>query len=91
MHAERYVLPAETAAAVRAARARGGRIVAVGTTATRALESALDDAGRAQVLADLEAVGKQIAGKGAELYFDLVELRGADEPEAREEQDLYPE
>lgn len=29
-------------------------------------------------LADLEAIGKQVAAKGAELYFDLVELRGAE-------------
>lgn len=29
-------------------------------------------------LADLESVGKQVSGKGAELYFDLVELRGAE-------------
>jgi S-adenosylmethionine:tRNA ribosyltransferase-isomerase len=39
MHPERYVLPEETAAAVRAARERGGRIVAVGTTVVRVLES----------------------------------------------------
>jgi S-adenosylmethionine:tRNA ribosyltransferase-isomerase len=39
MHAERYVLPRETAAAVGAARARGGRVVAVGTTVVRVLES----------------------------------------------------
>ncbi len=40
MHAERYRVPAATVAAVAAARARGGRIVAVGTTSLRALESA---------------------------------------------------
>lgn len=40
MHSERYRIPAETAAAIAAARARGGRIVAVGTTTLRALESA---------------------------------------------------
>jgi S-adenosylmethionine:tRNA ribosyltransferase-isomerase len=48
MHAEWYRIPAETAAAIEAARARGGRIVAVGTTSLRALESAADDAGRLQ-------------------------------------------
>ncbi|HLA63670.1 MAG TPA: tRNA preQ1(34) S-adenosylmethionine ribosyltransferase-isomerase QueA [Rhodothermales bacterium] len=37
---ERIEVPEETAAAIAAARARGGRIVAVGTTTTRALESA---------------------------------------------------
>ncbi|MGE3285505.1 MAG: S-adenosylmethionine:tRNA ribosyltransferase-isomerase [Pseudonocardia sp.] len=36
---ERYTVPAPTAAAVNATRARGGRIVAVGTTVTRALET----------------------------------------------------
>ena len=38
MHPERYELPEKTAQAVREARDRGGRVVAVGTTATRALE-----------------------------------------------------
>jgi S-adenosylmethionine:tRNA ribosyltransferase-isomerase len=45
LHAERYVLGAETVAAVLAARARGGRIVAVGTTAVRVLESCADARG----------------------------------------------
>ncbi|HEU4420022.1 MAG TPA: S-adenosylmethionine:tRNA ribosyltransferase-isomerase [Planctomycetota bacterium] len=38
--AERSEVPAATAAAVRAARERGGRVVAVGTTVVRALEAA---------------------------------------------------
>jgi len=45
MHAERYRIPPETAAAIAQARARGGRIVAVGTTSLRALESAADEKG----------------------------------------------
>jgi S-adenosylmethionine:tRNA ribosyltransferase-isomerase len=40
MHAERYEVPAATVAAIDAARARGGRVLAVGTTVLRALESA---------------------------------------------------
>ena len=40
MHAERYRVPAGTLAACEAARAAGGRVVAVGTTTVRALESA---------------------------------------------------
>jgi S-adenosylmethionine:tRNA ribosyltransferase-isomerase len=40
MHAEWYDLPQATVAAVEETRAGGGRVVAVGTTALRALESA---------------------------------------------------
>jgi S-adenosylmethionine:tRNA ribosyltransferase-isomerase len=40
LHAERVVVPAATCAAVTACRARGGRVVAVGTTALRSLEAA---------------------------------------------------
>ena len=40
MHSERYVVPAETVAAVERTRTAGGRVVAVGTTSLRALESA---------------------------------------------------
>jgi S-adenosylmethionine:tRNA ribosyltransferase-isomerase len=46
MHAERYRIPQDTVAAIDAARAGGGRILAVGTTSLRALESAVDDDGR---------------------------------------------
>jgi S-adenosylmethionine:tRNA ribosyltransferase-isomerase len=40
MHNERYRIPQETVDAVRRARSRGGRVIAVGTTSLRALESA---------------------------------------------------
>jgi S-adenosylmethionine:tRNA ribosyltransferase-isomerase len=43
--AERYDVPAIAAAAIARAHAGGRRIVAVGTTTVRALESAIDDAG----------------------------------------------
>jgi S-adenosylmethionine:tRNA ribosyltransferase-isomerase len=46
MHAERYRIPAATAAAIEGARARGGKVVAIGTTSLRALESAADESGR---------------------------------------------
>jgi S-adenosylmethionine:tRNA ribosyltransferase-isomerase len=45
MHAENGEVPGEVADAVNAARARGGRIVCVGTTSLRLLESATDEAG----------------------------------------------
>lgn len=46
MHAESYAVSPETAARVNAAKAEGRRIVAVGTTVTRTLEHAVDDAGQ---------------------------------------------
>jgi S-adenosylmethionine:tRNA ribosyltransferase-isomerase len=45
MHSERYVLPVETVAAIERCRARGGRVVAVGTTSVRVLESCADENG----------------------------------------------
>jgi len=45
MHAERFDVPATTAQAIAITRARGGRILAVGTTTLRALESAADAGG----------------------------------------------
>ena len=45
MHSEFAILPAEVAEALNAARARGGRIVAVGSTALRTLESAAAEDG----------------------------------------------
>jgi S-adenosylmethionine:tRNA ribosyltransferase-isomerase len=46
MHAEWYDVPVATVAAIEAAHARGGRVVAVGTTTLRALEAAAGDQGR---------------------------------------------
>jgi S-adenosylmethionine:tRNA ribosyltransferase-isomerase len=45
MHAEDYVVPAEACAAVADARRDGGRVVAVGTTACRTLETVSNEAG----------------------------------------------
>jgi S-adenosylmethionine:tRNA ribosyltransferase-isomerase len=42
---ERYEIPRRTAEAVQRARARGGRVIAIGTTVVRALEAAACDAG----------------------------------------------
>ena len=55
MHRESYVIPGEAVEAVRACRARGGRVVCVGTTTVRALEAAA--AGTAD--------GLPTAGKGS--------------------------
>ncbi len=43
MHAERYAVPAETLRRIHATRARGGRVIAVGTTSVRSLEAAARD------------------------------------------------
>jgi S-adenosylmethionine:tRNA ribosyltransferase-isomerase len=51
IHAERGEITADTAAAINAARAAGGRVVAVGTTSVRLLESAADAAGSVQPFA----------------------------------------
>ena len=51
MHAEWGEITAETAATINEARAKGGRIVAVGTTALRLLESAVGDDGRIRAFA----------------------------------------
>lgn len=45
LHGEAYVLPAETARAVNKARREGRRVIAVGTTTTRVLETLADDQG----------------------------------------------
>lgn len=46
MHTERYTVPARTVEAIERTKAAGGRVVAVGTTSVRSLESAWDaDAG----------------------------------------------
>lgn len=45
MHSERFEAPAAAVAAINTARAAGGRIIAVGTTSARVLETMADDAG----------------------------------------------
>jgi S-adenosylmethionine:tRNA ribosyltransferase-isomerase len=56
MHAERYEVSAALVQAIADARARGGRVVAVGTTVTRALESAAQS-------------GSLVAGRGETRLF----------------------
>ncbi len=56
MHSERYAIPQTTVDAILQARARGGRVIAVGTTSLRALESAAQQ-------------GKLSAGEGETSIF----------------------
>ncbi len=46
MHEEEYLVPEETARAIRKAKAEGRRVIALGTTTTRTLEHALDAKGQ---------------------------------------------
>ena len=46
MHGELFDIPGQTAATINKARAEGRRVVAIGTTSTRALESAVGEDGR---------------------------------------------
>ncbi len=48
MHSERFVLPDMTADKINATHARGNRVIAVGTTAMRVLETKVDATGRVQ-------------------------------------------
>ena len=48
MHAERGYISPESAAAINATRAAGGRIIPIGTTSLRVLESAADESGQVQ-------------------------------------------
>lgn len=56
MHAEWYAIPRETADAIADARARGGRVIAVGTTSLRALEAAARGDGSVAAGADETAL-----------------------------------
>ena len=51
IHEERGEISGEAAVAINAARASGGRVVAVGTTCVRLLETAADEAGKVQPFA----------------------------------------
>ena len=74
---EPYSLPAATASAIRAARARGGRIIAIGTTVLRALESAGTPNGG--VRAGIGVATGRI-GAGTKLRIVDALLTGAHEP-----------
>ena len=48
MHIEHYSIPAETAEKIRQCKQNGGRVISVGTTSCRTLESAADETGTVQ-------------------------------------------
>ncbi len=58
MHAERYEVPQPLVDAVAACRTRGGRVVAVGTTVARALESAAVSGGQSAATAESLTTGR---------------------------------
>ena len=66
---EWYAVPAATAAAVNATHRRGGRVIAIGTTVVRALESAAISTGTPASSLGAAAVGEAIAASG---WTDLI-------------------
>lgn len=74
---EPYEIPAATADAIERTRARGGRIIAVGTTVTRALEHA---ASRSHGLRPGPGLATQRIGEATELRVVDTLLSGAHEP-----------
>jgi len=63
MHSEQFWIPPETVAAVERCRARGGRVIAVGTTSLRSLESAAAP-GSARLITPGEAETKLFISPG---------------------------
>jgi S-adenosylmethionine:tRNA ribosyltransferase-isomerase len=74
---EPYRIPPATAVAIRRARARGGRVVAVGTTVVRALEQAATCAGRVRAG---EGLATQRIGAATRLRVVDALLTGTHEP-----------
>ncbi|MCF0141927.1 MAG: tRNA preQ1(34) S-adenosylmethionine ribosyltransferase-isomerase QueA [Parasporobacterium sp.] len=56
MHSEFYIVTKEAAATINAAKAAGGRIICVGTTSTRTLESAADESGHLKACSDWTSI-----------------------------------
>jgi S-adenosylmethionine:tRNA ribosyltransferase-isomerase len=74
---EPYRIPERTAAAIAQAKSRGGRIIAIGTSVVRALESAADARGRVQA-GDAIACGRIM--RGITLRVVDVVLTGVHQP-----------
>jgi S-adenosylmethionine:tRNA ribosyltransferase-isomerase len=73
---ERYTIPEATRAAVESARARGGRVIAVGTTVVRALEASHAEHGRVE---SGDAVAELKLGPGTALHVVDALLTGMHE------------
>lgn len=72
MHLERYAIPSETIAAITQTRANGGKVVAVGTTVVRALESSaltFADSSELDTLSHTEVQGELKGGPGETRLF----------------------
>ncbi len=71
MHSERYELSPESAAAINQAKAEGRRVIVVGTTAVRLLESNATDGPNGQTYerADGDTGGPMTPGDGSTNYF----------------------
>ena len=77
MHTERYHVPAETIEAVRAAKAAGHRVIAVGTTAVRSLESSWE--------ADVPAADPAVCARRVEGAPDSAAVCGRGDIAVRED------
>ena len=69
MHDERYELSAETARAINGAKAAGRRVIAVGTTTVRVLESAAAPAALAASTPDAQSCATVVPGAGKTRLF----------------------
>jgi S-adenosylmethionine:tRNA ribosyltransferase-isomerase len=75
MHAERYEIGSELIEALQRARRDGGRVIAVGTTVTRALESAVDEATPAEDSASRSSSGRSSSARSSALRSGPAETR----------------
>ncbi|MDR0974292.1 MAG: tRNA preQ1(34) S-adenosylmethionine ribosyltransferase-isomerase QueA [Ruminococcus sp.] len=62
MHTEHYFIPAETAEKVIRTKISGGRVICVGTTSCRTLESAFDLSFSSQDFSDMEVTARDLSG-----------------------------
>jgi len=75
MHAERYEIGSELIEALQRARRDGGRVIAVGTTVARALESAVEEATPAEHSASRSSSGRSSGARSSALRGGPAETR----------------